>query len=145
MPDINVGQTGHSPVGLKSIPKLTKINGDDALKVVYRNMGNNHAYPFVWADTVTVASGATEVVVVSGVKFHGMDVATYGSFSATPKSDPGARFWVEQDTALNVVKIKIGSSAAGAINFAVMCMLGVDPSIETLACRGNTGAAQMLP
>ena len=141
MPDINVGQQGL----LKSTPKITRINGDDALKVVYRNSGNNHAYPFVWGDTITVASGSTEAVVVSGVKFHGMDLATYGSFIVTPCSDPGARFWVEHNTSLNVVKIKIGSSAAGAIKFNVMCMLGVDPDIDKLNCRGNTGAAQMLP
>lgn len=141
MPDINIGQQGK----LKSVPKLTKINGDDALKIVYRNMGNNHAYPFIWADTITVASGATEAVVVSGVKFHGMDVATYGSVVATPQSDPGARFWVEQNALLNTVKIKIGSSAAGAIKFNVVCVLGSDPNIEELACRGNTGAYQSLP
>jgi hypothetical protein len=141
MPDINIGQQGK----LKSVPKLTKINGDDALKIVYRNMGNNHAYPFIWADTVTVASGATEAVVASGIKFHGMNLATYGSFVVTPKSDPGARFWVEQNTSLNTVKVKIGSSAAGAIEFNLVCVLGADPNIEDLACRGNTGAAQMLP
>jgi hypothetical protein len=141
MPDINVGQTGL----LKSVPKLTKINGDDALKVVYRNMGNNHAYPFIWADTVTVASGATEATIVSGVKFHGMDAATYCSVVATPESDPGARFWVEKNTSLNTVKIKIGSSAAGAIKFDVVCVMGIDPDIASIACRGNTGAVQSLP
>lgn len=141
MPDINIGQQGT----LRSMPKLTKINGDDALALIYRNMGNNHAYPFVWSETVTVASGGTNVTVISGVKFHGMAAATYCNVVATPLSDPGARFWVEKDTGANTIKVVVGSSVADAVNFDVMVMVGIDPNVTAIACRGNTGAAQMLP
>lgn len=144
MPDINIGQQGHSP-GLKSTPKLTRINGDDALALIYRNMGNNHAYPFVWSETVTVASGGTEVTVISGVKFHGMAAATYCNTTVTPLSDPGARFWIEKDTSANTIKVVVGSSVSDAVNFDVMIMVGVDPDVANIACRGNTGAAQSLP
>jgi len=132
MPDINVGQTGK----LRSTPKICRVNGDDALKVVYRNMGNNHAYPFVWADTVTVASGASQVVVASGVKFHGMELAAYGSIVATPRTDPGNRFWIERNLVSNIVTLKVGSSVANAVTFDVMCVLGIDPDIEKINCRG---------
>jgi len=141
MPDINIGQQGT----LKSPPKLTRINGDDAMALIYRNMGNNHAYPFVWSETVTVASGTTTVTVISGVKFHGMAAATYCNTVATPLSDPGARFWVEKDTGVNTIKIVVGSSVADAVDFDVTVMVGIDPDISAIACRGNTGAAQSLP
>lgn len=141
MPDINIGQQGT----LKSTPKLTRINGDDAMALIYRNMGNNHAYPFIWSETVTMASGTTEVTVISGVKFHGMEAATYCNVTAAPLSDPGARFWVDKDTSLNTISIKVGSSVSDAVDFDIMVMVGIDPDVTTIACRGNTGAAQSLP
>ena len=141
MPDLVIGQQGK----LKSMPKLTRINGDDALALIYRNMGNNHAYPFVWSETVTVASGETNVTVISGVKFHGMEAATYCNAVATPLSDPGARFWVEKNTSANTIKVVVGSSVADAVEFDVMVMVGIDPDVAAIACRGNTGAAQSLP
>ncbi len=139
------GQVGHSPVGLKSIPKLTRINGDDALALIYRNMGNNHAYPFVWAETITVASGTTEVTVVSGVKFHGMDAAIYCNVTAAALSDPGDRFWISKDTGANIIKLVVGSSVSDAVDFDIMVIVGVDPDVASIACRGNTGARQSLP
>jgi len=141
MPDINIGQQGT----LKSTPKLTRINGDDAMALIYRNMGNNHAYPFIWSETVTVASGAAEVTVISGVKFHGMEAATYCNVTATPASDAGDEHWVEKDTVNNVIKVKVGSSVSADTNFDVIVMVGMDPDVATIACRGNTGARQMLP
>ncbi len=135
------GQTGF----LKSTPKLTRINGDDALALIYRNMGNNHAYPFVWAETITVASGTTEVTVVSGVKFHGMDAATYCNVTATALSDPGARFWIAKDTSANIIKLVVGTTVSGAVDFDIMVIVGVDPDVASIACRGNTGARQSLP
>lgn len=72
MPDINIGQQGK----LKSLQKLTKINGDDDKALIYRNMGNNHASPFIWAETLTFSGAGTQTL-VSGVKFHGMKMADY--------------------------------------------------------------------
>ena len=133
MPDINIGQQGK----LRSMPKLTKINGDDVMPLVYRNMGNNHAYPFIFAGSVTV-TGSEQVTVMSGVKFHGMAAADYslvtvgGTVSAT----------VQKDSASNVVSIT--PSASGTVDY--MIMVGdSNYDISALACRGNTGAAQSLP
>jgi hypothetical protein len=133
MPDINIGQQGK----LRSMPKITRINGDDVMPLVYRNMGNNHAYPFIFAGTVS-ADSAVPVTVMSGVKFHGMAAADYclvtvgGTVTAT----------VQKDSALNTVSIT--PSASGTVDY--MIMVGdSNYDISAIACRGNTGAAQSLP
>lgn len=137
MPDINIGQQGK----LRSMPKITKINGDDYLALVYRNMGNNHAYPFVWAETVTF-SGTEYELLASGTKFHGMAAATYCRVNVTPLSNPGAAlFWIDKSNATVTIK----STAAYTGDIDVMVMVGESPDVEAIACRGNTGAAQMLP
>lgn len=136
MPQLNQGQAGHSP-GLMGFPKLTRINGDDVLAVIYRNMGNNHAYPFVWSETVTVASGESEVTVISGVKLHGMKTADYCNVCLTALADPAARYWVEKDSGANTIKVKVGSTVSADIDFDVMVMVGVDPNIAGIYCRGN--------
>jgi len=139
MPQLNVGQTG----SLKSIPKLTKINGDDNAKAIYRNLGNNHAYPFLWASEITISG--TEVVVASGIKWHGYDLATYANVTITPLADPGAnRLWVDKDTATNVIKIK-SSASQNNLKIDVKFMLGEELEIVGLYCRGNNGATPSLP
>jgi len=93
-----------------------------------------------------MVSGATEVVVASGIKFHGYDLATYGNVTATPLADPTGRVYVSKNTSTNVVKV-VNTTAAGAggIDYDVKFMLGVDPDIESIYCRGNRGASQSLP
>lgn len=134
MPDINIGQQGK----LKSLQKLTKINGDDDKALIYRNMGNNHASPFIWAETLTF-SGAGTMTLVSGVKFHGMKMADYCKVAVSGPS--GSNPYVTKNSGANT--ITISSSAAGAVD--VIVMVGLSPDIEKLACRGNTGAQQMFP
>lgn len=137
MPQLNIGQQGK----LKSTPKITRINGDDALALIYRNMGNNHAYPFVWAETITF-SGTEHELLASGTKFHGMEAATYCRVNVTPTSNPGtALFWVDKSN--STVTIKSTASYTGDVD--VMVMVGYSPDVESIACRGNRGAAQMLP
>ena len=151
-------QTGHTPGGkpaLKSTPKICRINGDDNLKVIFRNLGNNHAYPFLWAETHTVASGESSVVVASGIKFHGYDLVTYGNVTATPLAMPtvsgGANsdllgWYVEKDSVNDRVYIKTTANVCDAgLAFDVKFMLGVDPGIEDIYCRGNRGASQSRP
>lgn len=146
MPDINIGQQGHTPGGvaggaLKSMPKLTRINGDDFLPLVYRNMGNNHAYPFVWAQSMsfTQASGVATQTVLSGVKFHGMNAADY--CMVTVGGTENAAPFVTKDTGLNLITV---TAASGIVD--IMVMVGYPtPDISAIACRGNTGARQMLP
>jgi hypothetical protein len=140
MPQLNIGQQG----SLKSMPKLTRINGDDHDKVIFRNMGNNHAYPFVWATTATVSSGVASVVVASGIKWHGYDLATYASVTATPKGDIGYCY-TTADTGANTITLYCSSAPSADVDVALMFMLGADLDATGLACRGNTGAAQSLP
>jgi len=140
MPQLGQGQVG----SLKSTPKLTRINGDDHSKVIFRNLGNNHAYPFVWATTATVVSGTQSVVVASGIKWHGYDLATYASVVATPKGNLGS-FYTTADTAANTITLNCSSAASGDTDVALIFMLGGDMEAEGLYCRGNSGATQNLP
>lgn len=128
-----------------STPKVCRVMGDDNAKVIYKNMGNNHNYPVIWADTVTVVSGATQAVVCSGITFHGYDVATYGNVTASPKGNLGY-FYLTHDTVTNKVTFICSSAAgAGGTDVSVQVILGVDPDMEAMYCRGNTGASQALP
>lgn len=145
MPDLNIGQQGHTPGGvaggaLKSMPKLTRINGDDFLPLVYRNMGNNHAYPFVWAQTLDFSADPGTITLLSGVKFHGMNAADYCMVTVGGTENAGA--YVTKDTGLNLITVTAASGSA----VDVMVMVGYPtPDIAAIACRGNTGASQMLP
>lgn len=114
---------GQAQTGSRSsLPKVVKVTSDDNLKIMYKNMGNNHTSPFLWADTVTMSG--TSVVVASGVKFQGMDLATYGNVTVTPLADPGAvRYWIDKDTANNVVSIQ-SSATISNVDFDVKIMLG---------------------
>lgn len=140
MPNLNVGQQG----ALKSTPKLTKINGDDHSKVIYRNLGNNHAYPFVWAATATMVSGTQSVLVASGIKWHGYDLASYATVVATPEANIGY-VYVDKDTTANTITIKSSAAASSDTSIGLMFMLGGNMVVEGLYCRGNTGATQNLP
>lgn len=144
-------QTGHrtagsTPVYLKSAPKICRINGDDNLKVVYRNLGNNHAYPFIWGDSFTVASGVKVMTIASGIKFHGFDLVTYGNVVVTPCYDAGD-FYIEKSSGTDsiIYHAEKNPSNAGTDTIDVQFMLGVDPAIETIYCRGNRGASPSLP
>ncbi|MCK4526420.1 hypothetical protein KAW18_03545 [candidate division WOR-3 bacterium] len=140
-----MSQLGQAQVGtLKSTPKLTRINGDDNVKVIYRNLGNNHAYPFVWATEATI-SGSDEVVIASGIKWHGYDLASYATVVITPLITSSNNFHVDKDTTNNIIKIKSTATESNGVDFDVMWMLGGDFTAEGLSCRGNTGATQSLP
>jgi hypothetical protein len=134
MPDINIGQQGK----LKSMPKLTRINGDDVMPMVFRNMGNNHAYPFIFGGTVTASGASQPTTVMSGIKFHGMAAAEY--CLVTVGGTVGAV--VEKDTAANTITIT--PAASGTVDYIVM-VGDSNYDISAIACRGNTGAAQSLP
>jgi hypothetical protein len=127
MPQLGQAQTGL----LRSTPKLTRINGDDNLKVIWRNMGNNHAYPFFWGQSFTVASGTTSVVLASGVKFHGFDLATYANVTVTPCYDAGA-FYVTKDTAANTITLTVANAGPGTVD--AKFALGENPEISGIYC-----------
>ena len=130
MSDIGNYQVGHirgaAQLGeLKSKPKLTKINADDFMSLIYRNMGNNHAYPMVWMQQLTV-SGST-VIVASGTKFHGMEAADYVNVVATPQGDPGGYWYVTNDTSAKTITLT--NTGGNVVDFNVMFMLGEAPTI----------------
>ena len=119
-----------------SIPKVTSLKADDDKKVVFKEIGNNHSYPFMWCDTISM--NGTEAVVASGVVFHGYELATHGNITITPKSAVTTPYYVTTDTANNVVKIE--STASITSDFYVQIMLGANSDsrfIEKLVCRGN--------
>jgi len=129
-------QYGQAQVGfLKSTPKLTRINGDDNVKVIWRNMGNNHAYPFIWGNEFTIASGVTSVVLASGIKFHGFDLATYGNVTVTPCYNAGS-FYITKDTSANTITLTVTNAGAddGSSKVDVKFFLGEDPVIENIYC-----------
>jgi hypothetical protein len=140
MTQLGQAQVGHKgSAALRSTPKLTRINGDDNLKVIWKNMGNNHAYPFIWAERFS-ADAAETFTVVSGVKLHGMPAAEYCmvTVGGTENTVP----FVTKDVDNNIITVDI--VASGTVD--VMVMVGYpSPNIEAIACRGNTGARQMLP
>jgi hypothetical protein len=141
MSGLGQAQTG----SLKSTPKLTRINGDDNKKIVYRNLGNNHAYPFIWADTFTVAAGEKAVTVASGIKFHGYDLASYANVVATPLANPGGYFYISKNTTTNKIQIKTTAAPGADLDFDVQIMLGEDADVENLACRGTGSPMPSLP
>jgi hypothetical protein len=130
-------QLGNYQVGLlKSTPKLTKINGDDNVKVIWRNMGNNHAYPFLWSATATVASGVSTVTLASGVSFHGLDLATYANVNITPSFNAGA-VYVTKNTTTNVITCTVETAPSTSSTIDVLFMLGAaDVSITGVNCDG---------
>lgn len=141
MGQLNQGQTGK----LRSTPKQLNVKAADKFALLFKNMGNNHNAPFMWSDTATVVSGTTEITVASGVKFYDMDLATYGNFAATPNSNPGAAFWVDQDVATNVVKVVVGSAVSDDVTFNVQVMLGADADISIYSTRGTGAPSQAYP
>ena len=142
MAELGKAQTGKR----SSTPKICRINADDNMPIIYKNMGNNHTAPVMWGDTVTMSG--TEATVASGILIHGLDLATYGIITATPQTDPGAvRYWVERDTSANTLTLKSSASMSN-VTFDVLVMLGMAPAsryVEGIYCRGNTGAKQALP
>ena len=142
MADLGKAQTGKR----SSTPKICRINADDNLPIIYKNMGNNHTAPVMWADTVTMSG--TEVTVASGVVIHGLDLASYAIVTATPRTTTSDKVcWIERDTDANTLILKSSASQTN-VTFDVIVMLGMAPSsryIEGMYCRGNTGAQQSLP
>lgn len=139
MPQIGQGQVGK----LKSTPKLTRINADDSAMVIFRNLGNNHAYPFLWGTSVTHSGTETELV-ASGVKFHGMDLLTYANVSVTPMATYSGVYWVDKNVSDGKIYIKSSASMEN-VDFDVKFMLGADLEISGIACRPMTSDAYSAP
>jgi len=119
MPQAQTGKT-------KSVPKVVRVNAADGEAVLYRNLGNGRRLPFMWGETFTLASGATEVVVSSGVSFNDHDVAG-GIVTFSPMSASGAELttYVDKDTVNNVVKLVATGAPGTDCDFDVVFMLGI--------------------
>lgn len=146
MADLGQAQVGHkSAAALRSTPKLTRINGDDNLKVIWKNMGNNHAYPVIWGQEFTVESGIDTMTLISGVKFHGMELtgtnaagASYLNVQVTPNWDCGSHYITKNDTTKEIIFTCTSGSAGaddGSSKIDVKFMLGADnPVIDGIYC-----------
>lgn len=133
-----MSQLGQAQVGtLKSTPKVCTVKGDDNLKVIYKNMGNGHAVPVLWADSVTVISGATTATVASGIKMHGMDLATYAVVQTTAADANAGEYshYVTKDTGTNVISLVTSTAVSDDAVFDVMFMLGSANPVFTTAYR----------
>ena len=109
----------------RSIPKVVRVNADDKDACLYKNLGNGRRVPFLWATTVTLASGTNEILVASGVEFSSFKLSE-GRFSVLPNSDDDVgRYYIDKDTTLNTATLKVTSSvAASNVDFDVMVFLG---------------------
>lgn len=120
----------------KSMPKLVRVNAADWEAVIYRNLGDGRRIPFVWADTVTVVSGATTVVVASGIVVNGYQIAE-GKFEVTPLSAAAAakEYYINKNTLTNVVTLTVNSAAGAALDYDVFAMLGTSYDVAYSARR----------
>jgi len=139
MPSKNFGLLGIR----SSTPKIVRINGDDSSKIIYRNLGNNHAYPYIWAGTVAVSSGTTTVTIASGIKFHGYEAGTYATVSVTPNWNAGD-VYITKNTAANTITATTGNAGAdaGTSELDVLFMLGEDAVLTGFMCRGTGNPQQ---
>ena len=79
-------------------PKVVRINGDDNMTIIYRNLGNGRRVPFLIGTSVTVASGNTEADILSGAEFHGYKISD-AVVQVTPTNEVAAgRYWIEKDS-----------------------------------------------
>jgi len=109
----------------KSTAKLVRVNAADGEAVLFRNLGNGRRLPFIWGTTVTLASGTSEVIVSSGVKYNDHKAAD-AVIMVTPLTDAGAamNYYIDKDSVNNIVKLK-GGSASQDLEFDIMFMLGI--------------------
>jgi len=124
----------------KSAPKVTRVNASVDLAAFFRNLGNGRRVPTLWAETVTLASGTTELVVASGVAFNDF-IAAEAKWQVTPvfTAISGASYntsllgkvYIEKDAELNIVKLKSTASASVDTTWDVYVFLGDDAHYTT--------------
>lgn len=109
----------------RSMPKVVRVNAADSDSILYRNLGNGRRLPFMWATSVTLASGTTSVTVSSGVVFNNHEVSDAEVF-VTPTNATAAAlsYYADKNTTDNVVSVVADAPAADA-TFDVFIMLGV--------------------
>lgn len=119
------------PMKSKSMPKVVRVNAGDGESVLFKNLGNGQRIPLLWAETVTLASGTTEVVVSSGVDLGDHKVSE-GHVYLMPLSSGSASLttYLEKDTVANVVTLVSTSAPDGDCLFDVLIFVGDDFDID---------------
>lgn len=109
----------------RSTPKVVRVNAGDGEAVLYKNLGNGRRVPFLWGNTITLASGTTEVLVSSGVEFSNHKVAD-GVIFVTPLSAAAASlaFYVDKNVTDNVVKVVSTAAPSADVDFDVLVLVG---------------------
>jgi len=124
----------------RSIPKVVRVNADDNLACVYKNLGNGRRIPFIWGATITLASGTTEVVVASGISFNEFTPET-GIVQVTPvftvtsgisyDNTVLGKVYVIKDVDNKLLKLKSTVSAVIDTDFDVTIFLGDDTAFTS--------------
>jgi hypothetical protein len=124
----------------RSVPKVVRVNADDDKACLYKNLGNGRRVPFIWGDTVTLASGTTEVVVASGVSFNNFTPET-GVIQVTPvftvtsgvvyDTTVLGKVYIEKDVGNKTLKLKSTVSAGADTDFDVVIFLGDDATFTS--------------
>jgi len=123
----------------RSTPKVVRVNADDGKACLYKNLGNGRRVPFLWADTVTLASGTSETTVASGVEFNDFKVCdgkitynrtfTLNNINSTASGTYAAMAgttYIEKDVDNNVVILKTSSAVGYDTDWDVYVYLGSD-------------------
>jgi len=113
-------------------PKVVRINGDDNMTIIYRNLGNGRRVPFLIGTSVTVASGEVTADILSGVKFHGYKISD-AVVQVTPTNEAAAgRYWVKKDDTTPVLTLHQENTVSGTnATYDVYVFLG-DAALSTL-------------
>ncbi len=125
----------------RSIPKVVRVNADDNLACVYKNLGNGRRVPFIWGATVTLASGTTSsVVVASGVNFSDFTPET-GLIQVTPvftvtsglayDTSLLGKVYIEKDVDNKLLTLKSTASGIADTDWDVLIFLGEDTTFTS--------------
>lgn len=104
-------------------PKVVRINGDDNMTIIYRNLGNGRRVPFLLGTSVTVASGSYTADILSGTKIHGYKISD-AVVQVTPTNDVvSGRYWIEKDSSTPKLVIHQANNDVTA-NYDIYVFLG---------------------
>jgi len=111
-------------------PKVVRINGDDNMTVIYRNLGNGRRVPFLIGTSVTVASGNTTADILSGAEFHGYKISD-AVVQATLTNDRAVgTYWIEKNTSTPKLVLHQANAVDDA-TYDIYVFLG-DAALSTL-------------
>jgi len=118
------------------VPKVVRCNAGRDEAAVYKNLGNAHRIKFLWAETVTLASGTYESV-SSGTFGVGHPDGPYGRDSymaggaagktlddlhvwATPLAEPDGFIYVSIDTVADTVTVNSSEATDDGLEVDVL-------------------------